>query len=154
MPFFYKFRYQFEIFIKSGTNTQSQIVWVLIRQYDPSWGTNWLFFLGTPKQNNLVERKHRHILIVAWALRFEAHHPIDFSGECILSAGYLTNRTLKFVTGGITLYEKIHNKDLSYDHLMVFRSLCYAHRQSTRGDKFAPCRNICVFMGYLYGKIW
>lgn len=33
-------------------------------------------------------------------------------------------------------------------HLRVFRSLCYAHNQRSRGDKFASRSRQCVFVGY------
>ena len=108
--------------------------------------------VGTLQQNGRVERKHRHILNVARALRFQANLPIEFWGECVLTAAYLINRTPSMVLKGMTPYERLYNEKPSYNHVKVLGSLCYAHDQSHKGDKFASRSRRCVFIGYPYGK--
>jgi len=46
----------------------------------------------TPQQNGVVERKHRHLLDTAQALRFQASFPKHFWGECVLAATHIINK--------------------------------------------------------------
>lgn len=107
---------------------------------------------GTPQQNGRVERKHRHILNVARALRFQGNLPISFWGECILTAGYLINRTPTPLLNGKSPYEVLNGHPPSYDHLRTFGALCYVNNQGRKGDKFASRSRRCVFVGYPHGK--
>lgn len=107
---------------------------------------------GTPQQNGRVERKHQHILNVARALRYQGNLSIDFWGECVLTAGYLINRTPSSILKGKIPYEILHGHAPCYTHLRVFGSLCFARNQHTNGDKFATRSRQCVFVGYPYGQ--
>lgn len=68
----------------------------------------------TSQQNGRVERKHRHILNVGRALHFQANLPIEFWVECVLTAGYLINRTPSTLLGGKTPYEALYGQPSSY----------------------------------------
>lgn len=75
--------------------------------------------VGTPQQNGRVECKHRHILNVARALRFQANLSIKFWGECILTAGYLINRNPSLILHGKTPYEILYGKTPPLGHMPI-----------------------------------
>lgn len=101
----------------------------------------------TPQQNGIVERKHRHILEVARAVRFQGNIPIRFWGECVLAAVYLINRLPTSVLHGKSPYEQFHGHKAKLDHLRTIGCLCYATKL-VRQDKFSPKAEACVLMGY------
>ncbi|XP_074284115.1 uncharacterized protein LOC141608671 [Silene latifolia] len=104
--------------------------------------------IDTPQQNGRVERKHRHILEKARALRFQANLPIHFWGECVLTAAYLINRTPTKILAGRTPYELLHGEPPSLDNLRVFGCLAYAHNKTKPKDKFKERGTRCIFIGY------
>ena len=108
--------------------------------------------VGTPQQNGRVERKHKHILNVGRALRFQAKLPIYFWGECVLAAAHLINRTPTPLLLNKTPFEILFDKPPCFDVVRTFGCLCYAHNQKTKGDKFASRSRKCVFVGYPFGK--
>ncbi|KAL2499108.1 RmlC-like cupins superfamily protein [Abeliophyllum distichum] len=105
----------------------------------------------TLQQNGVVERKHRHLLNVARAIRFQANLPLKFWGEHIKTVCYLINRIPSPLLSHKTSYERLHEKPPSYSHLRVYGCLCFAtnlrpsHKFDTRARRY-------VFLGYFSGQ--
>src|SRR4051812_28094167 len=79
-----------------------------------------------PQQNGVVERKHRHILELARAFRFQAHLPLRFWAECVFTAVYVTNRLPTPLLSQQTPFERLYQKCPSYSHLRALGCLAYA----------------------------
>lgn len=108
--------------------------------------------VNTPQQNGRVERKHRHILNVARALRFQANLPINFWRECVMTVAYVINRTPTPLLGGQSPHEILFDTPPTYTLLRVFGCLCYANNRPRVKDKFGSRSRRCIFVGYPYGK--
>ncbi|RVW97398.1 Retrovirus-related Pol polyprotein from transposon TNT 1-94 [Vitis vinifera] len=108
--------------------------------------------VGTPQQNGRVERKHKHILNVGRALRFQANLPIYFWGESVLAAAHLINRTPSPLLHNKTPFEILFGTPPSYAAIHTFGCLSFAHDQKSKSDKFASRSRKCVFLGYPFGK--
>ncbi|CAL1397449.1 unnamed protein product [Linum trigynum] len=106
----------------------------------------------TPQQNGVVERKHRHLLDTARALRFHAGLPVKFWGECVLTATFLINRLPSSVLRNKTPYEVLLGKIPTYSHLRTFGCLVYAKDTQPGLDKFAERGRRGVFVGYPHSQ--
>ncbi|KAM0052273.1 putative RNA-directed DNA polymerase [Helianthus debilis subsp. tardiflorus] len=102
----------------------------------------------TPQQNGVVERKHRHLLETARALKIEANLPIRLWGECILTAAYIINRLPSKVIQDKTPYELLYGQKPDYDHMRILGCLTYYWSIEMKGDKFEMRGRPGVFVGY------
>ncbi|XP_039045779.1 uncharacterized protein LOC120185691 [Hibiscus syriacus] len=101
----------------------------------------------TPQQNGIVERKHKHLLEVARALKFHSQVPVKFWGECVNTTCYIINRLPSSSLAGKCPFELLHGKPPNLSHMRIFGCLCYATQPNYK-DKFSPKAIPSIFTGY------
>ena len=92
--FIYMIKTQFDTTVKcvrsdNGTEFFNSQVDALFREHGILHQSSCVH---SPQQNGVVERKHRSILYMDRALRFQACIPIRFWGMCVSAAVYILNR--------------------------------------------------------------
>ena len=106
----------------------------------------------TPQQNGVVERRHRHLLETARAIKFQGNLPSKFWGCCVEAAAYILNRVPSTILKDKSPFEMLYGRAPSLSHLRVIGCLCYV-TVMPRQDKFGARAVKCVFLGYgLYQK--
>lgn len=72
-----------------------------------------------PQQNSHVERKHRHILEIARAFRFQYVVRLVNWGECVMTAGHIIYRLASPFIDNKTPYGYLYDSLPIYDHLSL-----------------------------------
>lgn len=102
----------------------------------------------TPQQNARVERKHRNVLKMARALRFQSGLSLSFWGDCVLTAVYIINRIPSAALNFKVPYEELVGEKVDCSLFKVFGCLAIAYNASHGTDKFAPRGIPSIFVGY------
>ena len=112
----------------------------------------FFFFQNKEPYIRSVVLKHLNripLLNVARSLRFQAHLPLSFWGDCMLTATHLINRILTPNLANKSPHELLFSHTPSYSYLRVFGCLAYAStglakwvRGSTRYDPLGPATRL------------
>ncbi|KAL4332389.1 hypothetical protein GQ457_07G007410 [Hibiscus cannabinus] len=102
----------------------------------------------TPQQNNVVERKHQHLLNVARTLKIQANLPLLFWIDCISHAALLINMTPTPILDNKTPFEILFQKKPKVGHLRVFGCLAYASVLPKPTTKLHSRAVRCILIGY------
>lgn len=100
----------------------------------------------------MAERKHRHIMEIAYSLLLSAGVPNTFCGGPILTDVYLTNIILYVITSSISPFERLFGKLLDYFSsrvLVVLVLFCPLHASRT---KLTPRSVMLFFLAMVKGK--
>lgn len=90
----------------------------------------------TPQQNRVVEPKHKHLLEIDRALKFEEKIPKTFWVEFISTAAYVTKRLSSKTPSNKTPYEVLLNHKPDYNYMRPFGCRPYYRQNATKGHKF------------------
>lgn len=101
-----------------------------------------------PQQNGRVERKHRHLLEIARAIRFQSGLPLSFWGDCVLTAAYIINRLYSPILHNVSPHEKLFGFSPNYNNMKTFGCLAIAYNPSLTKNKFNHKGVPCIFLGY------
>jgi len=102
----------------------------------------------TPSQNEIAERKHRHVTETGLTLMFHVCVPLPLWVEAFSTAVYLINRLPSQTLAGKTPYELLFGKYPDYTMLCTFGCLCFPYLLDYAPNKLSSKSAPCVFLGY------
>ena len=106
----------------------------------------------SPQQNEVDERKNRHLLEMVRAMLFEANMPLQYWGESLSTASYLINRipscSLDFHTPLKTLNQNLNLPPVPNLPPKVFGCTTFVQLPHHTRHKLQPRAIRCVVIGY------
>jgi hypothetical protein len=102
----------------------------------------------TPEQNDLAERKHRHVVELGLANMTHASIPLQFWDYIFESIVYVINRLPSVPTGPISPFEMLFKGKPDYTMLHVLGCSCYPLLRPYNAHKLESRSERCVFLGY------
>jgi len=97
----------------------------------------------TPQQNRVVERKHRHLLDTARAIRIHASFPKHFWCEFVLAATHIINKLPMDNLGWKSPFEVLCGSAPDLGNLRATGCLCYATKLGET-DKLGAREQKCL----------
>jgi transposase InsO family protein len=108
--------------------------------------------VNTPEQNDVAERKNRHILEVTRCLLFFMNVLKYLWGEAAQTTTYLINRISLRTVDFSTPFEMLTCTTSFKVPPKKFGCVCFVHNISPGLSKFDAQSHKCVFVGYSSGK--
>lgn len=100
----------------------------------------------THHQNELVERKHKHIVELRLILLAQAELPFTFWWDVVHTVVYHINRLSSIVLSFFTPYERLFNYKLDYNK--CFGCACDPYLRDYNKHKFDYHSSKCIFIEY------
>ncbi|GKB24154.1 retrovirus-related pol polyprotein from transposon TNT 1-94 [Tanacetum coccineum] len=104
--------------------------------------------LRTPRQNGIVERQNRTLVVAARTMLIFSKALMFLWAEVVATACYTQNRSLIHTRHNKTPYELVHGKKPDLTFLRIFGALCYPTNDSEDLGKLKAKEDIGIFVGY------
>jgi len=106
----------------------------------------------TPEQNEVVERKYRHIVEIACSSLLSVFVPSEFEGRVVLTAISLINTISSSHISGFSSFEKLYGYAFEYSSFRAFGYTYFVLYPHVERSKLSSRSTIYVFLGYGEGK--
>ena len=103
---------------------------------------------GTPEQNGVVERKHKHIVEMSLTMLFNAKLPLSLWVDAFHTIVYLINQLPSMVLKMESPFFMLFKQYPEYKSLRIFGCQCFPYLWDYGKNKFSPKTSPCVFIGY------